>query len=61
MKSNRGKTVQGVFVSFHEDWTESFGDPTWPLAENVHVISSASQDVVERWIDGLESDGIFPG
>lgn len=53
--------VQGVFVSFHFDWCDSRDDSTWPLAENVHIISSASQDVVERWIEGLESDGIFPG
>lgn len=53
--------VQCVFVSLHDDWRDSLEDSTWPLAENVHIISSASQDEVERMIDGMEADGIFPG
>ena len=53
--------VQGVFVGIHQDWpeTEGFGD--WVPAENIHIYSSAPQDVAERWIDGLMSDGIGAG
>ena len=53
--------VQGVFVSLHFDWPEALDHSTWSLAENVHIITSALQDVVECWIVGLESDGIFTG
>jgi hypothetical protein len=53
--------VQGLFVSLHFDWRDFFEDSTWPLAENVHIISSAAQDLVEFWIEGLEADGISPG
>ena len=29
----------------------------WPVAENIHVISSASQADAEQWLEGLEADG----
>ena len=54
--------VQGVFVGLHQDWGEALdNDSSWPDAENIHVFSSAPQDVADRWIAGLESDGISLG
>ena len=32
----------------------------WPAAENIHVISSATQADAERWLEGLEADGPSP-
>lgn len=53
--------VQGVFVGIHQDWPDSERFDEWPPAENIHIYSSASQDVAEQWIEGLHSDGISPG
>lgn len=53
--------VQGVFVGIHQDWPESERFHEWPPAENIHIYSSASQGVAEKWIEGLHSDGISPG
>ena len=33
----------------------------WPAAENIHVISSATQADAERWLEGLEADGLITG
>ncbi|SFM76174.1 hypothetical protein SAMN04487963_3632 [Marinobacter zhejiangensis] len=54
--------VQGVYVGMHDEWREALDDEElWPAAENIHVISSAPQADVERWIDGVAADGIGPG
>ena len=54
--------VQGVYVGLHQDWGEALEDASlWPAAENIHIFSSASQEVADKWIDGLESDGIGTG
>lgn len=54
--------VQGVFVGLHQDWGEALDDDElWPAAENIHIYSSASQELADGWIEGLESDGIGPG
>lgn len=50
--------VQGVFVGLHQDWGESLNDDTWPAAENIHIFSSAPQEVADQWVAGLEADGI---
>jgi hypothetical protein len=54
--------VQGVFVGLHQDWAEALTDnELWPVAENIHIYSSASQDVADGWIEGFETDDIGPG
>ncbi len=53
--------VQGVLVGLHEDWSASLNDESWPAAENIHIYSSAPQDVADGWIEGFESSGIGPG
>jgi hypothetical protein len=54
--------VQGVFVGLHGEWTEALeDDELWPAAENIHIFSSAPQEVADQWIEGLSSDGIWPG
>lgn len=54
--------VQGVFVGLHQEWGEALDDDElWPAAENIHIYSSASQEIADGWIEGLESDGIGPG
>lgn len=53
--------VQGVFVGIHQDWPDAdrFGD--WAPAENIHIYSSAPQEIADQWIEGFLSDGISPG
>lgn len=54
--------VQGVFVGLHDEWTEALDDDKlWPAAENIHVFSSAPQEVADQWIEGLSADGIGLG
>ena len=54
--------VQGVFVGLHQDWGECLEhSDLWPAAENIHIFSSAPQDIADQWIEGFESDGIGPG
>jgi hypothetical protein len=54
--------VQAVYVGMHQDWSEALEhDDIWPYAENIHLYSSASQEEADRWIEGLESDGITEG
>lgn len=53
--------VQGVFVGIHQDWPDAERFEQWVPAENIHIYSSAPQDVAEQWIEGLMSDGIGPG
>ena len=54
--------VRGVFVGLHQSWGEALDDDSmWPPAENIHVFSSAPQEIAEQWIDGIHSDGIGTG
>jgi len=53
--------VQAVFVGIHQDWPDAERFEQWVPAENIHIYSSATQDVAEEWIDGLMSDGIGEG
>lgn len=55
-------SVQAVLVGIHGDWTEALTHPEiWPAAENIHIYTAASADEVEKWIAGLESDGVGEG
>lgn len=53
--------VEGGFVGLHQSWSESLDDKTWRAAENIHVFSSAPQEIADQWVFGLESDGIIAG
>lgn len=53
--------VQGVYVGIHQDWPDSERFEQWVPAENIHIYSSVSQDVADAWVEGLMSDGIYPG
>lgn len=53
--------VQGVFVGLHQDWSEALDSDDWPAAENIHIYTSASQEDADKWVEGLEADGITPG
>jgi hypothetical protein len=53
--------VQAVLVSMHEDtlhWLERGETYGWPEAEYVHILTSASQEEVERWVEEFDSDGV---
>ena len=57
--------VEKVLVGLHQDWCD-YGQADveakcFPPAENVHIFTSAGQDEVERWIAGMEADGVIPG
>lgn len=54
--------VEAVFVGLHDSWGEVLDDDdTWPAAENIHVYSTAPQEVAEEWIAGLHADSIVAG
>ena len=53
--------VQGVFVGIHQDWPDAERFEQWVPAENIHIYSSAPQEVAEEWIEGLLADGIGVG
>ena len=51
--------MQGVYVGMHNDWTESLDkDDLWPAAENIHIISSATQEEANKWIEGMKADNM---
>lgn len=54
-------TVERVLVGLHDDWRDDDYRDTFPPAENVHLITSASKAEVESWLDGLHSDGVVKG
>lgn len=53
--------VQAVLVGLHFDWNDEDYLDTFPPGENVHIITSASKAEVERWVDGMHSDGVVKG
>jgi hypothetical protein len=54
--------VEGVFVGLHFDWSEAEQDDAlWPAGENIHILTTASIEEAETWIDGLASDGLIEG
>lgn len=53
--------VQGVYVGMHDEWPDAFDDGLWPAAENIHIISSASEAELEKWVEGLGHDGVGLG
>lgn len=54
--------VQGVHVGLNPSWGESLDDDAvWPAAENVHLLTSAPEDEIRGWIEGLAADGLAEG
>jgi hypothetical protein len=54
--------VQDVVVNIYDLADIIFdSQPGWPSAENVHILTSASEDDLGKWADGLKSDGAFIG
>jgi hypothetical protein len=53
--------VQSVVVGLHFDWNDPLYIDGFPPAENVHIITSAAEPEVERWLVGMCCDGVIPG
>jgi hypothetical protein len=53
--------VERVLVGLHYDWNDPDYADLFPPAENVHILTSASQDEVETWTAGLKADGAIKG
>lgn len=53
--------VQGVLVGLHFDWNDPLYIDGFPPAENVHIITSATELEVERWLVGLCCDRAITG
>lgn len=57
--------VEKVLVGLHQDWCDydeqDVAAKRFPPAENVHIFTSASSSDVERWIAGMEADGVIAG
>ncbi len=54
--------VRDVFVNIYDRSSLIFGDEEgWPMAQNVHVLTSAPEAVVETWADALHADGAVEG
>ena len=54
--------VQDVVVNIYDlsDIIFDFED-SWPGAENVHILTSASEEDLWKWADDLKADGAFIG
>ena len=58
----RRPDVQAVMVGIHGDWDEALKyEDTWPAGENVHILTSATEQEVESWIEGMQADGVIEG
>ena len=57
--------VEKVLVGLHQDWCDydeaEVAAGRFPPAENVHLFTTASAQEVERWIAGMEADGVIAG
>ncbi|MFD0320305.1 hypothetical protein [Lysobacter gummosus] len=51
--------VQAVLVNIYD--LDPIIDGGWPYAENVHILTSASEDEVQQWAAYLRSDGAMEG
>lgn len=50
--------VRDIWVNIYD--MDMLLDGAWPRAENVHVLTSASQATVETWVEALQADGAGP-
>jgi len=53
--------VDKVLVGLHFDWNDESTIDNFPPAENIHILSCASQSEVESWVTGLHADGVIQG
>jgi hypothetical protein len=53
--------VHQVLVGLHSDWNEDTYADSYPPAENIHIVTTASKSEVESWLSGLHSDGVVKG
>ena len=53
--------VERVLVGLHGDWDEPVFADDFPPAENVHIFTTASAAEAEKWIDGMQADGVIEG
>ena len=55
--------VADVLAAIHEcpEPDDDADADVWPFAENVHVITSASAEEVEKWVADLKCDGVSDG
>jgi hypothetical protein len=63
LKEIRSRTdVREVLINIY-DMSDIAFDPTngWPYAENVHILTSADESLVQSWADELRSDGAGAG
>jgi hypothetical protein len=63
LKRIRGREdVEEVLVNIYDLSDIIFNKVNgWPYAENVHILTSASKEVVEKWSQELLSDGAIEG
>jgi hypothetical protein len=54
--------VVDVLVNIYDLSDIIFGTPDgWPTAENVHLLTSAPEPVIQQWAEELHSDGAVEG
>ena len=53
--------VERVLVGLHGDWDDPAFADAFPPAENVHIFTTASAAEAEKWIDGMQADGVIEG
>ncbi len=53
--------VERVLVGLHGDWDDPAFADGFPPAENVHIFTTASADEAEKWIEGMQADGVIEG
>jgi hypothetical protein len=53
--------VSDVYVGLHWEWNDSEYADTFPPAETVFIVTSATKSQVESWLTGLETDGALQG
>ena len=53
--------VERVLVGLHGDWDDPAFADGFPPAENVHIFTTASAAEAEKWIDGMQADGVIEG
>jgi hypothetical protein len=53
--------VSDVYVGLHWEWNDPDYADTFPPAETVFIVTSASKSQVENWLTGLKADGALKG
>ncbi len=54
--------VRAVLINIYDLSDIVFDVPNgWPMAENIHVLTSAPKSIVEQWVEELRCDGVVEG